>query len=119
MREVREGDVVAAEEREGVLHEALRRAVEHPGGLLVHVGGDVVGRHDQDVHAVRARLVVEGAGELVDEGLGGRVRGEEGRGVVARPGADVDDGAGPPVLYGGRVGGLRHGGAVGEVMIGG
>lgn len=94
MRDVRVGHVIPSEHGQRVLDQALRRAVEEARGLVVHAGGgDVVGGDEQDVDAHVLGLVVEGAGEFVDEGLGGCVGGEERGGVIPGARRDVDNGA--------------------------
>lgn len=94
MCDVRVGHVVPSQHCQRVLNQALRRAIEEAGRLIVHAGGgDVVGGDKQDVDAHVLGLVVQGAGEFVDEGLGGCVGGEEGSGVVPRARRDIDNGA--------------------------
>jgi len=94
VRDVRIGHVVPSEHGQRVLDQALRRAIEQARGLVVHAGGgDVVRGDEQDVDAHVLGFVVEGAGELVDKGLGSCVGGEERRRVVPGARRDIDNGA--------------------------
>lgn len=101
MRDVRVGHVVPSQHGQRILDQALRRAIEEAGRLVVHArGGDVVGGDEQDVDTHVLGLVVKGAGELIDKGLGGSVGGEERRGVVPGARRHVDNGTRSAVCVG-------------------
>mmetsp|Transcript_46460 Transcript_46460/g.145380 ORF Transcript_46460/g.145380 Transcript_46460/m.145380 type:complete len:255 (-) Transcript_46460:593-1357(-) len=89
------GDLVLAEGLEGALHDAVgRRRVERRlRGRVQARAADVVGVDAEHLDAERGVLAADAAAKLRDEGLGGAVGGEEGRGLCARAAAHVDDGA--------------------------
>src|SRR5690606_15271941 len=60
-------------------------------GVAVHLGVDVAGADGVDPDAARSQVGAEGAGQVVDGGLGGGVDRGDRQAAVQRPGGVEDD----------------------------